>query len=218
MRRQQESQLCVHVCVIALHAWASDNSHWARRSRWKGRLACIKGFIFPQIGWQSDSEWWAAAGEGVCDREAVLGKRGCGVEWTRTPHPTHEQGGLVLSHCDTDNTVFTPGLQPRGRGDFIIQTAAGWWGYRGWWVCFQLCLIEVLQKAALPLWDQTDANSPDRQERILFAHIFITMREPGEQSGGLFICRETDSNYCRVWKARRPGQIASSISEKVQKF
>lgn len=54
---------------------------------------------------------------------------GWGGDWTRTPHPSHEQGTLVLCHCDTDNTVFTPGLQPRGIGDFIIQTAEGWgWG------------------------------------------------------------------------------------------
>lgn len=54
-------------------------------------------------------------------QEAVLR-----VGWTRTPQPSHEQGTLVLSHCDTDNTLFTSGLQPRRRGDFIIQAAAGW--------------------------------------------------------------------------------------------
>lgn len=36
----------------------------------------------------------------------------------------------VLSHCDTDNTLFAPGLQPRRRGDFIIQIAVGLGGRR----------------------------------------------------------------------------------------
>lgn len=76
-------------------------------------------------------------------------------------------------------------------------------------------MIEVLQKAAFPFGDQIDANSLDRHEWILFAHIFIIMREPGEQSRGLFICRETDSTDCRAWKTLRSGQIASSIGGKV---
>lgn len=70
-----------------------------------------------------------------------------GVGWTRTPHQSPEPWTLVLSHCDADNTFLMPGLQPRGIGDFIIQSAASWGGAGA----FQQHLIEVLQKAAFPL-------------------------------------------------------------------
>ena len=93
-------------------------------------------------GWQRD----------VCDRVPEAGSTvggwgvaGLQVGVTRTPHPSHEQATLVLPHCDTDNTLFAPGLQPSSRGDFIIQTAAGlrgggggsgvgWGILGGWWV------------------------------------------------------------------------------------
>lgn len=78
----------------------------------------------------------------MCDRVPEAGSTvggwgvaGLQVGVTRTPHPSHEQATLVLPHW----------LQPSGRGDFIIQTAAGlrgggggsgvgWGILGGWWV------------------------------------------------------------------------------------
>lgn len=105
------------------------------------------------------------------------------VGWTRTLHPSHEQGTLIISHCDTDNTLFYAwAAAKREVISFFRQLGAGQQAGGGcvcvlWWVG----------------WGG-GADYP------LFAHIFTTMRDPRGQSV-LFICRETDSNYCCVWRA-----------------
>lgn len=160
-------------------------------------------------GWEGGGEMCVTGGR---RREALLGVAGLQEGVTRTPHPSHEQGTLVLPHCDTDNTLFVPGLQPSGRGDFIIQTAAGLrgggggsgvgWGIRGsWWVLLSTVSHKRCKRQHFHCEAKLMLISWSSQELILSAHKFITTREPGEQSVFLFICRATDSNYCH-WENR----------------
>lgn len=95
------------------------------------------------------------------------------VGWTRTLHPSHEQGTLIISHCDSDNTLF-------------------------------LCLGCCQEGEVISFFRQLGAG---RQVMVCgggwgtdYPHIFTTMRDPRGQSV-LFICKETDSNYCCVWGA-----------------
>lgn len=84
--------------------------------------------------WQWVMGWYKNEGLGV-GNSVETGEE---VVWTRTTHPSHEQGSHVSTHCDADNTLFTPGQLPRVRGDFIIQNAAGG-GWLGsiWWKCLK---------------------------------------------------------------------------------
>lgn len=62
-------------CVLPVHAWASDNSHWARCSRQKGSL--VWRFHFPSE-WLT--EWHWVMGWQECGRKVrVIGRWGWGI-------------------------------------------------------------------------------------------------------------------------------------------